>query len=59
MRDVSNAHMRTHAQIDLKEIRLELTHYTLRNYISWDTEALRNWDLEGRQDGGAQGQAHT
>ena len=23
------------------------THYTLRHYSSWDTEALRNWRLQG------------
>ena len=28
-----------------------LRHYTLRHYSSWDTEALRNWRLEGSTDG--------
>jgi len=27
------------------------THYTLRHYSSWDTEALRNWRFEGSCDG--------
>merc|ERR1719204_1165681 len=27
------------------------THYSLRHYASWDTECLRNWDLEGSMDG--------
>jgi len=26
------------------------SHYTLRHYSSWDTEALRNWRLEGSLD---------
>eukprot|EP01083_Nonionella_stella_P159539 520531_1 len=37
--------------INLLGIRIKLTHYTLRHYSSWDTEALRNWDLEASHDG--------
>jgi hypothetical protein len=36
--------------LDLKERRLTPTHYGLRHYDSWDTEALRNWVLEGSND---------
>jgi len=36
--------------VDLLEHSLLPTHYTLRHYISWDTEALRNWKLEGSND---------
>jgi hypothetical protein len=28
-----------------------VTHYTLRHYSSWDTEALRSWCFEGSTDG--------
>lgn len=38
-------------QIDLIEHCVVPTHYTLRHYSSWDTEALRNWKLEGSKDG--------
>ena len=27
------------------------THYSLRHYSTWDVEALRNWNLEGSNDG--------
>ena len=36
--------------IDLKKVRMNVTKYTLRHYISWDTEALRYWNLEGSVD---------
>ncbi|ETO35938.1 hypothetical protein RFI_01124 [Reticulomyxa filosa] len=37
--------------VDLKNIYVSPTHYSLRHYISWDTEALRNWVLEGSFEG--------
>eukprot|EP01006_Ploeotia_vitrea_P049935 TRINITY_DN67395_c8_g1_i1.p1 TRINITY_DN67395_c8_g1~~TRINITY_DN67395_c8_g1_i1.p1 ORF type:complete len:1605 (+),score=973.64 TRINITY_DN67395_c8_g1_i1:233-5047(+) len=37
-------------KVDLKDKRILPTHYTLRHYNSWDTEALRNWRLEGSND---------
>lgn len=36
--------------IDLKDLRLCPTHYSLRHYSSWDTEALRSWRFEGAMD---------
>ena len=38
-------------KIDLKNLYIVPTHYSLRHYISWDTEALRNWILEASFDG--------
>lgn len=29
------------------------THYSLKHYSSWDTEALRSWRFEGSLDGGS------
>merc|ERR1719219_3101414 len=37
--------------IDLVNKYIQPTHYSLRHYASWDTECLRNWDLEGSIDG--------
>jgi hypothetical protein len=37
--------------VDLTNIYVSPTHYALRHYISWDTEALRNWLLEASFDG--------
>ena len=38
-------------ELDLGRHRVAPTHYTLRHYSSWDTEALRNWELRGSNDG--------
>ncbi len=38
-------------QLDLVAMSFEPTHYTLKHYSSWDTECLRNWVLEGSNDG--------
>ena len=38
-------------QIELKHHQVCATHYTLRHYKSWATEALRNWRFEGSVDG--------
>eukprot|EP01083_Nonionella_stella_P306502 1073693_1 len=37
--------------IDLKTVSINLTHYTLKHYATWDSEALRNWNLDGSKDG--------
>eukprot|EP01083_Nonionella_stella_P007999 23029_1 len=37
--------------VDLKGVKIKLTAYTLRHYISFDTEALRYWNLEGSNNG--------
>jgi len=37
--------------IDLLHWRVCPTAYTLRHYSSWDTEALRDWKLQGSNDG--------
>lgn len=37
--------------VDLGARRVRPTHYSLRHYSSWDTEALRNWVLEASVDG--------
>eukprot|EP00497_Spongosphaera_streptacantha_P000248 TRINITY_DN1160_c1_g1_i1.p1 TRINITY_DN1160_c1_g1~~TRINITY_DN1160_c1_g1_i1.p1 ORF type:complete len:203 (-),score=13.02 TRINITY_DN1160_c1_g1_i1:4-612(-) len=37
--------------IDLLKYYVNPTKYTLRHYLSWDTECLRNWVLEASQDG--------
>jgi len=37
--------------VDLLHRRIQPTHYTLRHYSSWDTEALRSWRFEGSNDG--------
>eukprot|EP01084_Bolivina_argentea_P242609 406942_1 len=36
--------------IDFKNLYIRVTHYTLRHYSSWDSEALRNWYLEASND---------
>lgn len=36
--------------IDFKDKYVRPTRYTLRHYSSWETEALRNWVLEGSVD---------
>ena len=38
-------------EIDFKQHRVAPTHYSLRHYATWDTEALRHWTLEGSEDG--------
>ena len=50
-RCVTKPHQRSWMQINIKDVKIKLTHYTLRHYNSWDTEALRYWNLEGSNDG--------
>jgi hypothetical protein len=38
-------------EIDFLTRSIAPSAYTLRHYSSWDTEALRNWRLEGSNDG--------
>ncbi|ETN98493.1 E3 ubiquitin-protein ligase HECTD1, partial [Reticulomyxa filosa] len=51
VRCVTKPHQKSWMSIDLKDIKMRLSHYTLRHYNSWDTEALRFWVLEGSDDG--------
>lgn len=51
VRCVTAAYPNMSFTVDLKDKRLRPSHYTLRHYNSWDTEALRNWVLEGSNDG--------
>ena len=37
--------------IELSHCWVQPTAYTLRHYVSWDTECMRNWVLEGSRDG--------
>lgn len=37
--------------IDFLDKKVQPTHYSLRHYSSWDTEALRNWRFEASNDG--------
>lgn len=37
-------------QVDFKDKIIRPSHYTIKHYNSWDTEALRNWVLEGSMD---------
>jgi hypothetical protein len=37
--------------VDLRDKRIQPSHYTLRHYDSWDSEALRTWQFEGSVDG--------
>jgi len=50
-RCVTKPHQRSWMAINVKDVKMRLTHYTLRHYNSWDTEALRYWNLEGSNDG--------
>jgi len=50
-RCVTKPHQRSWMQINTKEVKIKVSHYTLRHYNSWDTEALRYWNLEGSNDG--------
>ena len=37
--------------IDFKGRKIKPSAYTLRNYISWDIECLKNWDFQASKDG--------
>ncbi|ETO36723.1 hypothetical protein RFI_00341, partial [Reticulomyxa filosa] len=37
--------------VDFVDKYIKPSHYTLRHYVSWDTECLRNWVIEGSLDG--------
>jgi len=36
---------------DFGQVKIKPTHYMIRHYSSWDTEALRFWVFEGSSDG--------
>ena len=46
VRCVTKPQEKSYFIIDFSPRRIRPTHYTLRHYNSWDTEALRNWRLE-------------
>ena len=37
--------------VELRDVWVRPTAYTLRHYSSWDTECVRNWRLEASRDG--------
>ena len=37
--------------IDFGKVQICPNKYTLKHYVSWDSEALRSWDFEGSVDG--------
>eukprot|EP01083_Nonionella_stella_P091043 254450_1 len=41
----------SHIVVDFLDRTIRPSHYTLRHYASWDTEALRSWNFEGSNDG--------
>eukprot|EP01083_Nonionella_stella_P037399 101947_1 len=51
VRCVSKAEEHQWFMIDFITKKICPTHYTLRHYESWDTEALRFWRFEGSNDG--------
>lgn len=51
VRCVTAQQMNSWFSVDFMDATVTPTHYTLRHYASWDTEALRNWVLEGSLDG--------
>jgi len=51
VRCVTKPHQKSWMLIHLKDVKIKLTKYSLRHYNSWDTEALRYWNLEGSNDG--------
>ena len=51
VRFVTRAAPNSWVQFDFGQYRVAPTHYALRHYASWDTEALRSWTLEGSEDG--------
>ncbi len=52
VRCVSEAKPNMYFVIDFLNRAIRPTHYTLRHYTSWDTEALRHWRFEGSVDQG-------
>jgi len=39
--------------IDFKNMKVNVTGYTLKHYASWNIEALRSWKVEGKNPGGS------
>jgi len=48
VRCVTKPHPKSWIAINLKDVKVRPTHYLLRHYSSWDTEALRYWNFEVR-----------
>lgn len=40
-----------HVEFELCGYRVAASHYAVRHYESWNTEALRSWVFEGSADG--------
>lgn len=51
VRCVSDPKPNSWFQVNLNDCAIAPTHYSLRHYSTWDTEALRTWKLEGSADG--------
>jgi hypothetical protein len=51
VRCVTKAEPKSWFVIDLINVTVRATAYTLRHYSSWDTEAVRNWVFQGSLDG--------
>ena len=51
VRCLTKAYQNSWMKVNLEDIKIKLSHYTLRHYSSWDTGALRHWNLEGSNDG--------
>eukprot|EP01083_Nonionella_stella_P046664 124921_1 len=51
VRLVTKAQKLAAMQLRFAQLAVRPSHYSLRHYESWDTEALRNWRLEGSNDG--------
>ena len=47
LRCATHGNIRSHITIDLKDVFVKPTKYSLKHYISWDIEALRTWELHG------------
>eukprot|EP01083_Nonionella_stella_P002655 7599_1 len=37
--------------LEFEHIYVDVTRYTIKHYATWDTEALREWNFEGSNDG--------
>jgi hypothetical protein len=51
VRIVTKPESNSWAMVDFRDKRVAATHYALRHYSSWNTEALRSWTLSASSDG--------
>eukprot|EP00457_Paulinella_chromatophora_P000814 gb/GEZN01000814.1/.p1 GENE.gb/GEZN01000814.1/~~gb/GEZN01000814.1/.p1 ORF type:complete len:1063 (-),score=123.04 gb/GEZN01000814.1/:329-3517(-) len=51
VRCVTQSEANSYFSVDLLECTVRATHYMLRHYSSWDTEALRDWTFDASQNG--------